>query len=269
MTDADRAFAGSIPALYDRYLGPFVFEPYAADLAARLADLRDGPLLEIAAGTGIVTRALARQLDPGIAILASDLNPAMLEFAESQGTARPVTWRQADAQALPFGDAAFAAVACQFGVMFFPDKIAAYRQVRRVLRPGGRFVFNVWGRIEDNEIPCVIHDAMATLFPADPPRFLTRAPHGYYDTAIIVDQLGQAGFADIAVETLKLRGRAASPRDPAIGFCQGSPLRNEIESRGAGLLEVATDDAAAAIAARFGNGPVDAAIQAHVITARR
>ena len=121
MTDADSAFAGSIPALYDRFLGPLIFEPYAADLAARLADLREGPLLEIAAGTGIVTRALARRLAAGIAIVASDLNQAMLDFAASQGSARPVTWQQADAQALPFADATFAAVACQFGVMFFPD----------------------------------------------------------------------------------------------------------------------------------------------------
>src|SRR5262249_44612315 len=161
---------------------------YAADLAARLADLRTGPLLEIAAGTGIVTRVLARRLGAEIAVVASDLNQAMLDFAAAQGTVRPVTWQQADAQALPFADAAFAAVACQFGVMFFPDKIAAFREVRRVLKPGGRFVFNVWCAIEENGITQAIHEAMAALFPVDPPRFLTRAPHGYHDTALIADQ---------------------------------------------------------------------------------
>ena len=254
MADSDRAFAGSIPALYDRFLGPLIFEPYAADLAARLADLREGPLLEIAAGTGIVTRALARRLAAGIAIVATDLNQAMLDFAAAQGSARAVTWQQADAQALPFADATFAAVACQFGVMFFPDKVAAFGQARRVLKPGGRLVFSVWGRLENNEIPHVIHEAVAALFPGDPPGFLARAPYGHHD---------------VAVETVALRSRAPSPRDPAIGFCQGSPLRNEIETRGAGALAAATDAAEAALAARFGRGPIEGGIEAHVVTARR
>jgi ubiquinone/menaquinone biosynthesis C-methylase UbiE len=269
MTDADSAFAGSIPALYDRFLGPLIFEPYTADLAARLADLREGPLLEIAAGTGIVTRALARRLAAGIAIVASDLNQAMLDFAASQGSARPVTWQQADAQALPFADATFAAVACQFGVMFFPDKVAAFAQARRVLKPGGRLVFSVWGRLEDNEIPQVIHQAVAALFPGDPPGFLARAPYGHHDVAVIMEQVRQAGFTDIAVETVSLRSRAPAARDPAIGFCQGSPLRNEIEARGPGAVAAATDAAEAAVAARFGRGPIEAGIRAHVVTARR
>ncbi len=269
MTQSDSAFAGSIPALYDRYLGPLIFEPYAADLAARLADLREGPLLEIAAGTGIVTRALARRLAAGIAIVASDLNQAMLDFAASQGSARPVTWQQADAQALPFADATFAAVACQFGVMFFPDKVAAFAQARRVLKPGGRLVFSVWGRLEDNEIPLAIHEAVAALFPGDPPGFLARAPYGHHDVAVITEQLRRAGFTDIAVETVALRSRAPAPRDPAIGFCQGSPLRNEIEARGATAVAAATDAAEAAVAARFGRGPIEAGIKAHLVTAHR
>jgi ubiquinone/menaquinone biosynthesis C-methylase UbiE len=269
MADSDRAFAGSIPALYDRFLGPLIFEPYAADLVARLADLRDGPLLEIAAGTGIVTRALARRLAAGIAIVASDLNQAMLDFAAAQGSARAVTWQQADAQALPFADGTFAAVACQFGVMFFPDKVAAFGQARRVLKPGGRLVFSVWGRLENNEIPHVIHEAVAALFPGDPPGFLARAPYGHHDVAVISEQVRRAGFTDIAVETVALRSRAPSPRDPAIGFCQGSPLRNEIETRGAGALAAATDAAESALAARFGRGPIEAGIEAHVVTARR
>src|SRR5260221_6780727 len=267
MTDADRAFAGSIPALYDRFLGPLIFEPYAADLAARLADLREGPLLEIAAGTGIVTRALARRLAAGIAIVASDLNQAMLDFAASQGSARPVTWQQADAQALPFADATFAAVACQFGVMFFPDKVAAFAQARRVLKPAGRLVFSVWGRLEDNEIPQAIHEAVAAMFPDDPPGFLARAPYGHHDVAVLTEQLRRAGFTDIAVETVALRSPAPAPRDPAIGFCQGSPLRNEIEARGAGAVAAATDAAEAAVAARFGRGAIEAGCEAHLVTA--
>jgi ubiquinone/menaquinone biosynthesis C-methylase UbiE len=269
MTTADSAFAGSIPALYDRYLGPLIFDPYAADLAARLADLGDGPLLEIAAGTGIVTRALARRLAGGIAIVATDLNQAMIDFAALQGSARPVTWQQADAQALPFADATFAAVACQFGVMFFPDKVAALAQAWRVLKPGGRLVFNVWDRLEDNEIPQVIHEAVASQFPDDPPGFLARAPYGHHDVAVIREQVRRAGFTDIAVETVSLRSRAPAARDPAIGFCQGSPLRNEVEARGKGAVAAATDAAEAAVAARFGPGAVEGGIRAHVMTARR
>ena len=268
MSEADRAFAGSIPALYDRHLGPLLFEPYAVDLVDRLSDLTGGAVLELAAGTGIVTRALARRLAAGVAILASDLNQPMLDFAAAQGTARPVTWRQADAQALPFADAGFAAVACQFGVMFFPDKQAAYREAHRVLQPGGRFHFSVWGPLEDNPIPRLVHEAMATLFADDPPRFLSRAPYGHHDRAAIGAQLRQAGFSDIAVETVTLRSRAPSPRDPAIGFCQGSPLRAEIESRGPDALARATDAAAAAIAAHFGDGPVEADMAAHLFVAR-
>ena len=268
MSDADRAFAGSIPALYDRYLGPMIFEPYATELADRLLDLADGTLLEIAAGTGIVTRALARRLAARVAIVASDLNQPMLDFAATQGTARPVIWRQADAQALPFADGEFAAVACQCGVMFFPDKLAAYREVWRVLQPGGRFHFSVWGSLKDNPVPRLVHEAMATLFPDDPPHFLSRAPYGHHDGATIIAQLRQAGFSDIGVETVTLRSRAPSPREPAIGFCQGSPLRAEIESHGPGALERATDAAAAAIAAHLGNGPVDAGMAAHLFVAR-
>jgi ubiquinone/menaquinone biosynthesis C-methylase UbiE len=269
MTESDKLFVGSIPALYDRYLGPFIFEPYAEDLARRLA--RHGPqqVLETAAGTGIVTRAMARTLPATVSITATDLNQAMIDHAAAQTMARSVTWRQADAQTLPFADGAFDAVVCQFGVMFFPDKRAGYREALRVLKPGGIFLFNVWDRIEDNEVAHVLTEAVAALFPADPPRFLARTPHGHHDVAVIRDQLGQAGFGRVEIETVEKRGRAPSPRDPAIGFCQGTPLRSEIEARDAGRLEEATEAAARAIADRFGPGPIESKIQAHVIAAMR
>jgi ubiquinone/menaquinone biosynthesis C-methylase UbiE len=265
--EADKLFVGSMPALYDRHLGPFIFEPYAADLAARVARGAPGRVLETAAGTGIVTRAMAQTLAESVSITATDLNQAMVDYAAAQTTAGNVTWRQADALALPFADGAFDVVACQFGVMFFPDKRAGYREALRVLRPGGRFLFNVWDRIEENEVSRVLTDAVAALFPADPPRFLARTPHGYHDVGVIRDQLGEAGFARVEIETIEKRGRAPSPRDPAIGFCQGSPLRSEIEARDAGRLAEATEAAARAIAARFGPGPIEGKIQAHVITA--
>jgi ubiquinone/menaquinone biosynthesis C-methylase UbiE len=269
MTQADTLFAGSIPALYDRYLGPFIFEPYARDMAARVARLAPRRVLETAAGTGIVTRAMARALPGETAITASDLNQAMIDHAAAKTEAPNVAWRQADALALPFADEAYDAVACQFGVMFFPDKVAGYREARRVLRPGGTFLFSVWDSIENNEISRIVTEAVAALFPADPPRFLARTPHGHHDIAAIREQLGQAGFGRIEIETVEKRGRSPSARDPAMGFCQGSPLRGEIEARDAGRLEEATAAAADAIAARFGPGPIDGKIQARVITAMR
>jgi ubiquinone/menaquinone biosynthesis C-methylase UbiE len=267
--DADKLFVGSMPAFYDRYLGPFIFEPYAGELAQRVARFGPQHLLETAAGTGIVTRAMAQALPATASITATDLNQAMVDYAAAQTKAPNVAWRQADALALPFADGAFDAVVCQFGVMFFPDKRAGYREALRVLKPGGRFLFNVWDRIEDNEISRVVADAVASLFPADPPQFLARTPYGHHDIAVIRDQLGQAGFARVEIETIEKRGRAPSARDPAMGFCQGSPLRSEIEARDASRLEEATAAAADAVAARFGAGPIEGKIQAHVITATR
>jgi ubiquinone/menaquinone biosynthesis C-methylase UbiE len=269
MKDADKLFVGSMPALYDRHLGPFIFEPYAQDMAERVARCRPRRLLETAAGTGIVTRAVARALPDSTAIVATDLNQAMIDYAAAQTEARNVTWRQADALALPFPDASVDAVVCQFGAMFFPDKGAGYREALRVLKPGGRFLFNVWDRIEENEISRLVVDAVAALFPADPPQFLARTPHGYHDITLIRDQLGQAGFADVQIETVAKPARAPSPRDPAVGFCQGSPMRTEIEARDVGRLAEATEAAARAVTARFGPGPIEGRAQAHVITAVR
>jgi len=269
LKDADTVFAGSIPALYDRYLGPLIFEPYAADLAERLRDLGEQRVLETACGTGIVSRALAGALPERASIVATDLNQSMLDFAAARAPAPKITWRQANALGLPFEDSAFDAVVCQFGVMFFPDKQVAYREALRVLKPGGFFLFNVWDRIEKNEVTHVITEAVAAMFPDDPPRFLARTPHGYHDIDVISAALREAGFTRVAIETVAKRSRAASARNPAIGFCQGTPLRNEIEARRSNALERATDAAAEAVEAGFGRGPIDAGIQAHVISAYR
>jgi SAM-dependent methyltransferase len=261
MPHADARFGGSIPQLYDHYLVPLIFQPYADDLAARIAARRPLRVLEVAAGTGVVTRALARCLPPGADIVATDLNQAMLDQAIATGTPRPVQWRQADAMNLPFADGAFDVVACQFGAMFFPDRVHAYGEARRVLAPGGQFIFNVWDRIEDNDFAAVVTDTLAQAFPSDPPRFLARTPHGYHDLAVIAADLARAGFAAApACTTLAARSRAASPAIPAVAYCQGTPLRNEILD-----LDEATALATAALARHFGDGPVDGKIQAHVI----
>ena len=265
--DSDKVFAGSVPELYDTHLVPLIFEPYAADLAARLALQPLGQVLEIAAGTGCVTRAMATALPETVAIVATDLHQAMLDQAAARGTTRPVTWRQADAMALPFADGAFDAVVCQFGAMFFPEKARAYAEVRRVLRVGGLFVFNVWDRIEENEFADTVTTALAALFPEDPPRFLARTPHGYHDPETIKRDLAAGGFpAAPALTTLAARSRAASCERAAVAYCQGTPLRNEIEARDASRLTEATALAAEAIAHRFGRKTVEGKIQAHVIT---
>ncbi len=263
---SDRAFAGSIPRLYETLLVPLIFEPYAADLVARLAVRPPGRVLEVAAGTGVVTRQMAAQLLPGVSIVATDLNAPMLAYASEVGTARPVQWQQADALQLPFADESFDAVVCQFGVMFFPDKAKAFAEARRVLAPRGLFLFNVWDRIEENEFADTVTTALRSVFPADPPLFLARLPHGYHDLETIAKDLKQGGFGAVPrMETVAARSRAASPRGPAMAYCLGTPLRNEIEARDAARLDSATDTAAQAVAARFGSGAVDAKIQAHVV----
>ena len=269
MTGGDASFAGAIPALYEQYLGPVFFRPYAEDIATRVGTLERGRVLETAAGTGIVTRALAQSLPRSVEIVATDLNQAMLDYAATIFQDLRVRWRQADAQELPFEDASFEAVVCQFGVMFLPDKRRGYREALRVLKPGGRFVFNVWGRIEDNEITHRVTQAVASLFPDDPPRFFERTPHGYFDSDVIREEMQRAGFGQIEVETVEKASRAASAREPAIGLCQGSPLRNEIEARDPSRLGEATDKAAEAVAARFGQGAVQGRMLAYVITGHR
>ncbi|HMH53625.1 MAG TPA: class I SAM-dependent methyltransferase [Candidatus Acidoferrum sp.] len=266
-SESDKVFGGSIPQLYEKYLVPLIFEPYAADLATRLASRSVTRVLEIAAGTGVVTRRLAVTLPERVSIVATDLNQTMLELASAIGTSRPVEWRQADAMQLPFPDGTFDAVACQFGVMFFPDKSRAFSEARRVLRPGGLFIFSVWDRIEDNEFAEGVTATLAHLFPADPPRFLARTPHGYHDHPTISRDLAGGGFtAAPRIVTVAARSRADSARVPALAYCQGTPLRNEIEARAPARVDEATDAAAEVIAQRFGRGPVDGKIQAHVVT---
>jgi len=267
MADLDKVFTGSIPKLYDTHLVPLIFEPYAADLVHRLGSRSVSRVLEIAAGTGVVTRALASALDENVSVVATDLNQAMLDHASAVGAKRAVEWRQADAMQLPFGEGIFDAVVCQFGVMFFPDKSKAFSEARRVLKPGGVFIFNVWDRIAENEFADVVTIALESLFPKEPPRFLARTPHGYHDHRIIERDLANGGFTSAPrIDTLAARSRATSFRIPAIAYCQGTPLRNEIETRDPARLGEATDIAAEAIAERFGRGAVDGKIQAHVVT---
>lgn len=268
MSEADKAFTGSIPENYDRHMVPLIFGNYAADMAQRAAALSPRAVLETAAGSGVVTRALASRLSPEARYVVTDLNQPMVDYAAArQGADIRISWRQADALALPFDDATFDLVLCQFGAMFFPDRQAGYREARRVLKPGGHFLLSVWDRIEENVFADDVTNALAEIFPQDPPRFLARTPHGYYDTALIGHDLEKAGLSGVAVETRAGQSRAASPRHVAVAYCQGTVLRTEIEARDAGGLEAATDYAASKIANKHGSGEIAAKIQAHIITA--
>src|SRR5262249_33985131 len=267
MDPTDRVFTGSIPQIYERLLVPMIFAPYARDLAARVAQARPRRLLETAAGTVVVTRAPAAQLPADVGMTATDLNEPMLAQARISLPDPRIEWRQADALALPFEDASFDVVACQFGVMFFPDRVNGYAEARRVLTPGGRLFFNVWDRIEDNEFSDIVSQALAESFPSNPPRFLARTPHGYHDPDLIRTDLERAGFTEIAIEAVDQVRRAPSPRQPAVAFCQGTPMRNEIEARGAPGLVAATDRAEQALARRFGSGAIEGRIRALVVSA--
>ena len=268
MPNQDAAFAGSIPAIYDRCLGPLLFEGYAADLARRAAVLCPSNILETAAGTGIVTAALARAV-PQARIVATDLNQAMLDVAAKRVTEGTVQFQPADAQALPFNDSSVDLVVCQFGVMFFPDRIGAYQEAFRVLCPGGTFLFNAWDSLGSNPVPRLVEQAVAAMFPDDPPGFLARTPYGYHDHTAIADDLSAAGFVGIEILNVVLPSRAPQARSAAIGFCHGSPLRAEIEARDASRLDEAANRATDAIERVYGTGPLEATIAANIVTAHK
>ena len=268
MQTSDRVFGGSIPDLYDSHMVPLIFAAYAEDLAQRVAALAPGRVLEIAAGTGALTRALAPRLPPRAAYTVTDLNQPMLDHAaRRQPQAGRLTWLQADAMQLPFDDGSFDVLCCQFGVMFLPEKAAGHAEARRVLRDGGRFLFSTWDRIEANVFAERVTATVSALFPDDPPAFMARTPHGYHDLAQIERDVRAGGFTQVEIVTLPGESRAATAQEVAVAYCQGTPLRAELERRGRGRLEEITERVSADLVREFGTGPVAAPMQAHVVTA--
>ena len=265
---SDSSFAGSIPELYDTVLVPMMFLDYAEDVASVVAAAKPHDVLEIAAGTGAVTRALHRLLPTG-QITATDLNPPMLDrAAEVLPPSDRVRWMLADAQDLPCEDADFDAVMCQFGVMFFPDRPRAYAEAHRVLRPGGRFVLASWGRIEDNEVTLAVDDALATLFPDDPPQFLRRTPFGYTDLDLIREDLEGAGFTSVDARWAEHRSRPTSAHDIAVAHCQGTPIANILAERQMDSAH-AKAQVAGVLEERLGPEPFSGRLSASVVIATR
>ena len=264
MKSSSAAFHGSIPEYYDRHLGAAFFEPYAQDLISRLPKREYGAVLELACGTGIVTRQLRDRLPTQTRIVASDLNRAMFEYAAGKFKAdEKLEWQEADATTLPFGDKEFDAVICQYGFMFMPDKDAAFRESYRVLRSGGVLLFNVWDSLEHNEIPRLTHQTIASFFPQDPPKFY-QTPFGYHDAAVIRQSLQNAGFTDVESSVVKLPCRSPSPQDFAFGLVKGNPVSLEIEERGSVDVDTVVKAVAGALAKRFGDGPLKTTMQALV-----
>ncbi|MDB5430206.1 MAG: SAM-dependent methyltransferase [Caulobacter sp.] len=264
----DQLFGASTAELYDAVLGPFMFEPFAREMAALISGL-DGDVLEVAAGTGVLTREMDRTLDPKARITATDLSTPMLDLAARKLRSPRVTWRQADALALPFPDHSFDAVACQFGIMFYPDKVAGHAEAARVLRSPGRYLVSVWDDLASNPVAETVHRATGAYFPDDPPDFFARTPHGHHDIGKLRADLAAAGFPDISVETLTLAAGRLTAEQLARGFCQGTPLRNEIVRRDEGSLDLATAAVERALEAAFGEGLIESTIQAHLIIASR
>lgn len=267
MSDISRTFGGSIPEYYDRCLGPAWFEKFADDLAGRLPTNPAGHVLEIACGTGIVTQRLRKRLDRAVRLVATDLSKAMLDYAKAKVPAPGIEWREADAGKLPFAAAEFGSVVCSFGVMFFPDRSAAFAEARRVLREGGTFLFNVWDRIEHNPHAVVSSTLFEELFPGDPEMQFTRMPYGMHDGALLRDLLAAARFREVRVESKRVEVLCPDARTLAIGGIRGTPRVALIEKRGVPVDHV-IERAAVALAKVGGDKPYRSHAQAVVVEAR-
>jgi SAM-dependent methyltransferase len=267
MTDRSAQFTGSIPAAYDRFLGPMLFEPYADDLTARLTVPPSGAVLELACGTGILSGRMRRALPAAATLTATDLNEPMLAYARAHVPDAGITWRQADAQALPFPDAVLDAVACQFGLMFVPDKPLAFAEARRVLRPRGQFIFNVWLSLAENPFGRIARDTIAGFFTSNPPTFYD-VPFGFHDESQIRNLLKNARFGSVSCQRVELEARSPSAEDAAKGLVIGNPVVLDVTERATAPAEEVVRAVAAALAAEGGAAPMRLPMRALVCSAR-
>jgi SAM-dependent methyltransferase len=269
MAGSDARFVGTIPAKYDAHLGPFLFEPYAKDFVRRIPFAPGSKVLELACGTGILTRRILEALPHDGQLMATDLNQPMLEYARGRlpGNGR-LGWRAADATALPFPDSSFDRVTCQFGVMFFPDKPAAFREAWRVLRPGGELAFNVWDSLEANPSARIPHETVSRFFPANPPTFF-QIPFGYFDRNEIRAELAGAGFEGVEIEDVTLAGTSPSALHAAAGLVEGCPLIVALQERGVTDPRPIVEAVGRELAAAFGEAPLICTLRAIWARARK
>jgi ubiquinone/menaquinone biosynthesis C-methylase UbiE len=269
MPEQNAAFIGSIPENYDRYLGPVFFDPYAKDLVSRMNVSEDAAVLELACGTGIVTRRLRDRLGPVAKLVATDLNDAMLDYAARKfKPADRINWKQADATELPFADRTFDAVVCQFGLMFVPDKEKALSETYRVLKPGGTFLFNVWDAIEYNELQHIAHAIITDFFDDDPPDFY-EVPFSFHDVEVIDAFLSLAGFSEAQFQLLRLPAVSPSAEKAARGLVHGNPIINVLREQSESSIPEIEAAVVEAVAVQCGDDPVQARMQALVCTAVR
>ena len=269
MPENHSAFVGSIPENYDRYLGPTFTQPNARELVKRLSVSPGAQVLELACGTGILTRILRDHLPADARLIATDLNPPMMDLAAAKFSSEDqVDWRQADANDLPFDDSSFDAIVCQFGVMFFPDKARAFAESHRVLKPGGQLLFNVWDSLEHNDVPRVGREVVSSFFDNDPPTFFN-VPFSFYDRDEIRSLLEGAGFTDIEITALPMEATAPSAADLAIGLVEGNPILTAIQERMPERIPEIRNAVAEAVRAQFGDAPVRARMQAIICSARK
>ena len=268
MTSDAARFVGDIPKHYDQAMGPIIFVDYAAEMARRVAACNPMRTLETAAGTGIVTRQLRDHLSAAAHLTATDLNPPMLGIArEKFRSGEQVEFQPADAMALPFADASFDAVVCQFGVMFYPDKDRSYREVRRVLAPGGHYLFSIWDAHRYNPFGRIVHEVAARFFPVDPPQFMS-VPFSYtFDP--IKQSLIEAGFADIEAAVVRLQKEIPEAKQFARGLVYGSPLIDEVKARGGVDVKRIVDAMVEEFHREFGPDPGRMPLQAIMFSARK
>lgn len=261
-------FVGDIPQNYDQRLGPIIFEDYADDIARRAAALRPMHVLELAAGTGIVSRRLKDAIGPDARLTVTDLNAQMLDIAKAKfGRDENVDFVVADAMALDFANETFDLIVCQFGVMFFPDKAASFKEALRVLKPGGAYLLNTWGSLVDNPFAAIAQDTTAEFFPSDPPGFY-RVPFSYHDAEAVKADMMRGGFQDVAHETLPIQKPVADWEHFGRGLVYGNPLIDEIKNRGGVDPEAVATAITKGLSDALGDVPCTMPIEATVFHGR-
>jgi SAM-dependent methyltransferase len=268
MKEPELRFTGSVPEKYEALMVPLIFRPYAEELARRAQALQPRQVLETAAGTGAVTRALHDAL-PEAEIVASDLNQPMLDVNAARVGSDRVRFVEADAQQLPFEDRSFDLVVCQFGAMFFPDKVRGHSEARRVLRDSGRYLLAIWDVIERNPLTAVTQQVLIDAFPDNSPLFMREGPFGYADPLRIEQDLHDGGFGTVEIETIELRSRSPSAHEAASALCYGTPMGSELDEREPGSLERVFPLVEEALRQFECPSGIDEPMSAHIVTATR